>query len=131
MGSRRGWVRRNGGWYCLMRLRIAVEFGDGKFEQRVSGDWVVGGFGADGAGDGSGVEMTRGVVGEIDGGKVERVVRMVMEGDKGREMRQRAARNKMQMERDDDGERRPLDLFPRANRTSSSSKFSPVDLIPS
>ncbi|KAK8969825.1 hypothetical protein KSP40_PGU010953 [Platanthera guangdongensis] len=42
-----------------------------------------------------GVVMTRGVVGEIDGGKVERVVRMVMEGDKGREMRQRAARNKM------------------------------------
>ncbi|KAK8935323.1 Crocetin glucosyltransferase 3 [Platanthera zijinensis] len=41
---------------------------------------------------GVGVEMTRGVVGEIDGGKVERVVRMVMEGDKGKEMRQRAAR---------------------------------------
>ncbi|KAK8966768.1 UDP-glycosyltransferase 92A1 [Platanthera guangdongensis] len=44
---------------------------------------------------GVGVEMTRGVVGEIDGGKLERVVRMVMEGDKAREMRQRAARNKM------------------------------------
>lgn len=41
---------------------------------------------------GVGVEVARGVLGEVDGGKVERVVRMVMEGEKGREMRERAAR---------------------------------------
>lgn len=41
---------------------------------------------------GVGVELARGMVEEIDGGKVERVVRLVMEGEKGREMRERAGR---------------------------------------
>ncbi|PKA51761.1 Crocetin glucosyltransferase 3 [Apostasia shenzhenica] len=38
------------------------------------------------------VELARGVTGDLDGGKVERVVRTVMKGEKGREMRERAAR---------------------------------------
>ncbi|XP_020570578.1 crocetin glucosyltransferase 3 [Phalaenopsis equestris] len=38
------------------------------------------------------MEMARGVMGEVDAGMVERVVRMIMEGEKGKEMRERAAR---------------------------------------
>ncbi|KAL0920422.1 hypothetical protein M5K25_009559 [Dendrobium thyrsiflorum] len=41
---------------------------------------------------GVGMEMARGAMGEVDAGKVERVVRMVMEGEKGKDMRKRAAR---------------------------------------
>ncbi|KAH0463086.1 hypothetical protein IEQ34_007668 [Dendrobium chrysotoxum] len=41
---------------------------------------------------GVGMEMKSGAMGEVDAGKVERVVRMVMEGEKGKDMRERVAR---------------------------------------
>ncbi|KAI0513855.1 hypothetical protein KFK09_009886 [Dendrobium nobile] len=41
---------------------------------------------------GVGMEMARGPMGDVDAAKVERVVRMVMEGEKGNDMKNRAAR---------------------------------------